>query len=241
MSLLLTKIPLFPIWPKQIDINGVKVAVRDSPLNSQMRRHLMKGRYEAAERELATTFIRPGDQILELGASVGIVTCFLARAAGKGGRIVSVEPNILLKPHFQLQLMLNNIRADLIHALCCPLWEQTTPESLTSQGYLASRSNLSGRTTRAGETGISVRWITAEEACSETGLEPTVVVADIEGTEAVWTEHPPNFPKSLRTIIVELHTHIIGTKSSGQVVQAVMEEGFRVAGVQRNVFAFERI
>jgi FkbM family methyltransferase len=240
MNLFLTKIPLFPIWPKLININGVKIAVRNSPLNSQMRRHLMKGRYEAAERELATTFIRPGDQILELGASVGIVTCFLARAAGERGRVVSVEPNSQLKSYFQRQLLLNGIRAELIHALCCPLWKQQIPEKLASQSFLASRSTLSGRTARPGETGISVRWLTAEEVCRQTSLEPTVLVADIEGTEVVWTEHPPNFPRSLRTVLIELHTHIVGTKSAGQIVQVVMSEGFRLAGVQRNVFAFER-
>jgi FkbM family methyltransferase len=241
MNLLLTKIPLFPIWPKQIEINGVKIAVRNSPLNSQMRRHLMKGRYEAAERELATTFIRPGDQILELGASVGIVTCFLARAAGEKGRVVSVEPNTQLRSYFLHQLLLNGIRAELLHALCCPLWKQPIPEEMASQSYLASRSTLSGRSTKPGETGISVRWLTAEEVCHETSLEPTAMVADIEGTEAVWAEHSPNFPRSLRTILLELHTHILGTRSAAKVMQAVMDEGFRLAGVQRNVFAFERI
>ena len=240
MNTLLTKIPVFPIWPKQIDINGVKIAVRGSLLDPQIRRNLMKGRYEAAERELAAAFIQPGDQILELGASVGIVTCFLARSAGRGGKVVSVEPNVLLKPYFERQLEINGIQAELIHALCCPLWKQSIPEDLASQTYLASYSSLSGRIARSGEQGISVRWITAEEVCRETRLEPTAVVADIEGTEVVWTEYSPNFPESLHTIILEVHPHLVGAQKAGRVIQAVVDEGFRVAGAQGNVFAFQR-
>ncbi len=101
MHLLLTKIPLFPIWPEPVEINGVKIPVRDSPLSRQMHRRLMKGLYEAAERQLVKAFIQPGDQILELGASIGIVTCYLAKSGGKNGKIVSVEPNSLLRDHFE--------------------------------------------------------------------------------------------------------------------------------------------
>jgi FkbM family methyltransferase len=237
---LLTKIPLFPLWPKEIELDGIKIPVRNSPLIPQMRRHLMKGRYEAAERELATVFIRPGDQVLEIGASIGIVTSFLARSSGRTGRVVSVEPNLKLREAFERQLSLNGLRVELIHALCCPLWKQPVPEPVASQRYRAARSSLSGRTTKSGEVGIEVPWTTADEVCRKTSLEPTALVADIEGTEAVWAEYPPHFPDSLRTIIVELHAHLIGAGVAGRVAQTVITNGFRVAGFRNNVFAFQR-
>ena len=93
MKRFLSKIPLFPIWPGQIEIDGVQIPVKTSPLSPQMRRRLMKGLYETAERELVHAFIRPGDHILEIGASIGILTCFLSQKAGNQARIVSVEPN----------------------------------------------------------------------------------------------------------------------------------------------------
>lgn len=239
-ELFLASLPLLPIWPAQIDIDGVKVSIRHSPLSAKLRRRLMRGFYETAERELIGAFIRRGDQVLEIGASVGIVTCFLAKSVGNDGRIVSVEANPSLRSHFELQLWLNGVQADLLDALCCPLWNQSIPESLLSQSFIAAKNTLSGRIARTGPGTSGIRWITAEVACSETRLEPTALVVDIEGTEAVWTEHSPQFPKSLRTIILEVHPHLIGVKQAGRVVQVVVDEGFHMAGIRNQVFAFQR-
>ena len=240
MKLFLTRIPLFPLWPEQIEIDGVKIPIKDSPLNPQMRRRLLKGLYETAERELVKKFILPGEQILEIGASIGIVTCFLANCSGDGGKIVSIDSDVSLRPYYERQLLLNGVKAKLLHTLCCPLWKQPIPESLASQGFLPSQNNLSGRITKRGNLESNVRWITAEAACSETGLEPTALVVDIEGTEAVWAEHPPHFPASLRRVIMEVHPHLIGVQTAGRVVQAVVNEGFQVVGIRSNVLAFER-
>lgn len=200
----------------------------------------MKGLYETAERELVQAFIRPGDQILEIGASIGIVTCFLAHRAGDNATIVSVEPDASLRPYFERQLRLNGIRAELLHALCCPLWNQSIPQGLASRHFVPDRDNLCGGVAASDEAQMSVRWITAESACSETGLQPSALVVDVEGTESVWTDHPPNFPESLSTVILEVHPHLIGIKLAGKVVQAVVGEGFQVAGIRNNVFAFQR-
>lgn len=240
MRRFLTRIPLFPVWPEQIEIDGVQIPVKTSPLSPQMRRRLMKGLYETAERELVDAFIRPGDHILEIGASIGILTCFLSHKAGDQARIVSVEPDATLLPHFQRQLRLNGIQADLLQALCCPLWNQPVPKTLSSRNFMPHQDNLSGTVASSDEGPTSVRWITAETACTETDLKPTALVVDIEGTEAVWTDHPPRFPESLRTVILETHPTLVGVQIAGRVVQAVVEEGFRVAGMRNNVFAFQR-
>ena len=85
----------------------------------------------------------------------------------------------------------------------------------------------------------SIRWITVEVACSETRLEPTVLIVDIEGSEIVWIERSPQFPKSVRTIIFDLHPDLIGVKQAGRVVQAVVDEGFHLAGIRNRGFAFQ--
>lgn len=232
-----------PFWPKQIDVDGVKILIRGSPLSHRMRRRLIaRGMYETAERELIQAFVRPGDQILEIGGSIGIVTCFLANAAGKTGRVVSIEADGSLRVHFERQLALNGYRVDLINALCCPVWNQPVPEELRSLRFKRSKNNLLGRTASPGEGGIDVRWITAERACLESGLEPTAVVIDVEGTEAVWIDHSPQFPRSVRTVILDLEVDpgLAGAKRAAGVVQAVSEEGFRVTGIRANVYAFER-
>ena len=63
---------------------------------------------------------------------------------------------------------------------------------------------------------------------------------DIEGTEAVWAEYPPNFPDSIRLVIAELHPRLIGSGVAGRAVQAILDEGYIVAGLSGTVFAFQR-
>lgn len=230
----------FFYWPERIELDGIKVIVRKSPLSRTLRRRLMRGLYETAEREMVRIFVKPGDQILELGASIGILTCFLLRAAGSRGRVVSLEADATLGQYFENQLHVNGFRAHLIHALCCPIWKQPVPEKLRTQVFLPSKNSLAGRMGKSEARHVAVPWVTAEEACHETGLEPTVLVADIEGTEAVWAEQSPQFPESLRTIIVELHPHLIGIETAGKVVEAVLKEGYHVRGLRNNVVTFQK-
>ncbi|MDH3236916.1 MAG: FkbM family methyltransferase [Deltaproteobacteria bacterium] len=240
MRYLLTKIPFFPIWPELTEIDGVKIPVRSSPLSPSMRRRLFRGRYETAERDLVNRFVRKGDRILEIGASIGILTCFLAKAAGARGRIVCVEANAALKPYFDRQLKLNGVIAELVNVLCCPLWSEAVPSEFASQTFLPSADNLSGRMDGASGNGIVVPWKTAHALCKERDLEPTVVVVDIEGAERVWTRYPPGFPPSVGTVIVEFHPKAIGVDIAGRAIQAIVDSGFVVAGMSETVLAFRR-
>jgi FkbM family methyltransferase len=234
---------LFPFWPKQIEVDGVKILIRGSPLSPRMRRRLItKGIYETAEREIVKTFIQPGDQILEIGASIGIITSFLVKAAGAGGRTVSVEPDTSLGAYFERQLAVNGAKVDLLNALCCPIWQQPVPHDMLCRRFKPSKNPLLGQAAKPGEVGRDVRWITAEMACREAGLEPTAVMIDIEGTEVVWIERAPQFPRSIRTVIVDFEADTASTdaKTTAGAVQAVIDEGFRIVGVRSNVYAFER-
>jgi len=228
------------MWPEQTILDGISVSLRDSPLEPRMRRRLMRGFYETAERNLVKLFLFPGDQVLELGASIGILTCFIARAVGSGGRVVSVEANAGLRPNFDRQLKTNNLRADWLHALSCPTWSLEVPPSLLDKNFTASENNLSGRISEIKSQSETVPWRTAAAVCAQTNLLPTVVIVDIEGTEKVWGEHPPQFPSSVRTVIVEFHSHLIGAVNVGHAMQAVIDEGFRIAGMCETVVCFQR-
>lgn len=240
MNLFWTRIPLFPIWPEFADLDGIRVPLRDSPLRPHMRRRLLRGFYETAERELLKLFVKPGDQVLELGASAGIVTSFLARAVGPTGRVVSLEADPKLRANFDRQLRANNLTAEWVEALACPLWAAEVPPELANKSFSSSADNLSGRAVETAGAGEKTRWLTAQAVCAQTKLQPTVVMMDIEGTEAIWIKHPPRFPASIRTVITEFHPHLTGPADAGRAIQAVVDEGFCIAGLRETVVAFTR-
>ena len=227
------------IWPEFASLDGVKVPIKGSFLAPKMRRHLMRGGYERAERKLLSLLVREGDRVIELGASLGIVTSLLKKKVGPTGKVAAVEANRLLKPHFDRQLAVNNESATLVHALGCPLWDGPIPEHVSSQRFSAVANSLSGRA--AGAEGDDVPWFTFKDIAAKAGIdEPTVLMIDVEGAEKIWCEQAPRFPASVRTVIVEIHPHLIGPEKSGGCVQALVREGFEVAAISGTVFGLVR-
>ncbi len=242
---LLTRLPLCPVWPESVDLEGIRVPLRDSPFPPRLRRHMMRGGYETDERRLVQAFVRPGDAVIEVGASSGVVTSFLWRQVGPAGRVVSVEGNRLLKPFFDQVLRTNGFTGEWIEALAYPVWSPRAPESFDSRGFSPSHNPLgstvaavSPESAKAVDDGPAV--LTLQQIAESADLTPTVLIADIEGTEGVWCESPPGLPMSVRTVIIEIHPQIIGVSAAGATVQALVDEGFRVGAVSGAVFAMIR-
>lgn len=239
---LLTRIPWFPIWPKFADLEGIRVPIRDSAFPPRLRRHLMRGGYETDERRLVQEFVSEGDRVLELGASSGIVTSFLWRQVGSGGRVVSVEGNGALKPYFDRVLSENGFSGEWIDAICFPVWSDVVPESFRSRGFAAASNPLGGMV-GSGQDELSTPGPTAlslKQISERADLRPSVLIADIEGTEGVWCETPPVLPESIKTVIIEIHPQLVGVASAGATIQALVDEKFRVAGISGEVLALTR-
>lgn len=237
MSLLPTRLGL---WPEFATLDGIKVPMKNSPLSPKMRRHLMRGGYERAERKLVAQLVPAGSRVIEVGASLGILTSLLVKKVGPDGEVVAVEANRTLSEHFARQLKANGLSARLIHALGYPLWSAAIPEAVRKQKFNEAKSNLSGRAD-ASSPGSEVPWKTLGEISAEAGLrDPDVLVIDIEGAETAWLEQRPDFPLSVKVVIVEIHPHLIGEATAAGCVQALLDTGFRLAAISATVFGFSR-
>jgi FkbM family methyltransferase len=221
-------------------LDGVKVPLKASPLSHKMRRHLMRGGYERAERRVVAELVGEGAKVIELGSSLGILTSLLKRKVGPSGKVVAVEANRALAEHFSRQLAANGMTTPLVHALGYPLWEAQIPASVRKRKFAAQENNLSGRAGSDRE-GTEVPWRTLKEISTEAELpDPDVLVVDVEGGETAWCTHPPDFPASVSVLIVEIHPHLIGERRAGECVQAILDAGFRIDAISATVFGFRR-
>jgi FkbM family methyltransferase len=59
---------------------------------------MLTGRYEADEIRLMRRFLRSGQTIVDVGANVGYLTRFFARATGAAGKVYAFEPNPIIFP-----------------------------------------------------------------------------------------------------------------------------------------------
>ena len=69
---------------------------------------------------------------------------------------------------------------------------------------------------------------------------PTVLVIDIEGSEKIILDHKPNYPKSVRVLLIEMHTHMYGKNTKDKIIQAIVDEGFNIERCDHDVCLFIR-
>lgn len=236
-----TRVPFPGLQAETTEIDGLEFQVKGLPTTRKILRHLRRGDYENPEREMVKNHLKPGDQVLELGGSLGIVASFIKRQIGPEGRLLSVEANSDLLPFYHRQLALNGYgEGECVHALCCPIWKSELPTSMALKVFVPSPDNRMGSADTFCADAREVGWITAEAVCTEHNMEPDALVLDIVGAEGIWAVSRPNFPPCLRTIICEFHHHRTGMETAGSALQAVLDEGFKVAAICNNVLTFTR-
>ena len=228
------------LLPKTALLDDVLVALSELPLPSPTKRRILGGGYETHERLLLKQSLAPGDHVLELGASLGIVSSLILKMVGPGGRLVAVEANSQLAEPFRRQLAANGLTCVLVNALCCPIWEDNVPDCVAACSFRTSDNTLAGRAVGGESTPGGSNWKTASMICDDLAFVPNVLVCDIEGAESVWLESELRFPETIHKLIVELHPWINGPDTAGAILTAVMRAGFDVHAFSGSVFSFRR-
>ncbi|MCM3881611.1 MAG: FkbM family methyltransferase [Vicinamibacterales bacterium] len=120
------------LWPRFAGawwMNGPELVTRESVhgrFRTRRYDHVTQqletyGAHTRNELAMVLAFLRPGDQVIDVGAHIGTFTVPFARAVGPEGRVVSVEPGIdafdLLLENLALNGVLERVRAEC--ALVC--------------------------------------------------------------------------------------------------------------------------
>lgn len=247
-----TFVPEF-VWPKTVDVDGVPIKLRNAPYSFGTKWVLKRGDYEKPERELLHRIVKPGMQVLELGGSIGIVTSVLAKLVGPTGRIVSVEASPELSRHSRTWLEAPG-RVDIVTGYAFPVWH--LPAGLKVAGFhqtcsLGGTVNFSvdeNGAASAGSGGVAVAAPETPESfdlstlSERFNLNPEVLVADVEGSEAIVLSQRPEYPESLRAICIELHDWLYpnGQADEKAIVKVFENEGFKLTERIHLAWLFER-
>ena len=79
------------VWPEYVNIDGVHIKVRNEPYSFGIKLSLTKKLYEGPERNLLKNENLVGENIIEFGSSIGVLSAILAKKVGDKGRVISVE------------------------------------------------------------------------------------------------------------------------------------------------------
>ncbi|MDZ4089373.1 MAG: FkbM family methyltransferase [Tabrizicola sp.] len=169
-------------------------------MNDEILFLISEGLYELPEITGISRTVRPGDRVLELGAGLGIISAFAARAAGPTGKVRSYEANPVLIQDTRAFLASNMIDSvDLVNAILVAE-EDPHPRHLHLAGSFAE-SSLLGAEGRNPQGTVEVPAASLFAVLAD--FRPDVLICDIEGAEVELLPALP--PSSLRAAVVELH------------------------------------
>jgi hypothetical protein len=243
-TLLRVLVPEF-VWPRRVVLDGVSIRVRHAPYSFGVKLVLTRGEYEVDERRVLLNILQPGDVVVEMGGSIGILSAIIAEKVGKSGFVVSVEASATLTGYSRTWLESgNNVR--VITGFGFPVWR--LQHSVDIQKFEEKWGSMSGRVTfnvtgsatddRPGRPSHPLYDV---KALSEYAPRPPgTLVVDIEGSERIICSQKPEFPPSLRNLLIELHPEIYGDSTMTAIIGRIEEEGFVKVGEQGNVFHFTR-
>lgn len=199
-----------------VALSGVKVRLsRQIPLVISER--LLYGGYEAQERRLVEASVTKEDTVLELGTGLGVLAVLCAQRVG-AHRVHTYEANPALLTSIRDTFDLNGLSPQLSLGL-------VGPSSGEGKLFVAREfwRSTAVPTALAGKP-TTVPMVSLEDLLN--GIQPTVMIMDVEGGEYELLLHSTLL--GVRKVIIELHPHIIGSQNCDQVMDRLRFLGFNV-------------
>lgn len=221
---------LFDLMGGEFRTDGLSFVIPRDLTTRRFRARFFCNSYERPERELIKKWIVPEDQVIELGACLGIISCATNRQLARPEAHVVVEANPQLIPWIERNRERNGARFTLAHGLL----------SGTSDGsFYVADLIVGGSRNVPSQERITVPvfdWAGLVEQAAP--LEPTALIMDIEGGEVEVLAENRDAIRELRCLIVEMHPAFVGSEAIDGCRKLLVDLGFERVEVRHNVEVF---
>jgi FkbM family methyltransferase len=182
---------------------------------------LVTNQYELAERKAITQYLRRSLPVIELGGSMGVVSCVTNKLLKRDTAHVVVEANPLAIPHLEHNRKLNRCNFEIVN--------KAIAYGVDSVTYRPSSSLLGNSITSEGDSpAVTVRATQLEDLVREHGFGPFNLICDIEGLEFDLIRHESVVLGKVDTLIMETHARFIGADKCREMTDRLKEIGFRM-------------
>lgn len=220
----------------EFDLNGVKLTIPQGCLTPLLRKKLLSGHYEAAERDAVTQHLRGDDRVLDLGAGAGYVSTLAGMIAAS---VAGVEANREILEAARANLAANGVTGAEL------LWGAAVPDDFAAEtvAFTLRRAFWSSGISRNDEAEAPrhVEVPALRLGALLQRFDPTVLIVDIEGGELALFDRP--LPPQLRLLVIELHLSVYGAAGVQRIFDGLSASGFSYCptGSCRKVVVLQRI
>jgi len=230
------------VYRNRIPYRGLRILTHNRLVTPVVKALLCWGFYEEDEASFVARSLAPNLDVVELGASLGVVSCLVARKLDADRRVVSVEalPELLALARANAEENGLDSRIRFVQgAISYGSGDLVAFEAddMSLCGRLAAESAV--RDARR----VEVPAKTLGVLLNESRIGDYALVCDIEGAEAGIIEEDAAALERCRQIIIELHdTTYNGVSLTPADLSARLEDkhGFRLRGRARRTYLFER-
>jgi FkbM family methyltransferase len=220
------------------------VVATDSPIvTPEIKAQLFWRFYESAEIRFVDKHLRRDLDVIELGSSLGVVTCRIRKLIHSSCKLICVEASPELARLTHLNLVTNALEKNVVVVNRAVNYDSPAQKTVT---FLSGGSTLEGTVIKdeIGEDGgLAVQVATLSQILSENGIGDYVLVSDIEGSEAGIALYDADALRKCKQIIIELHdTTVSGASMKIEPIsEAFMDlHSFALRDRYGSVFVFDK-
>lgn len=220
-----------------IPSGGLRIDTNDPAITPAMKAAIYWGLYESAEQRFVRQYLRTDLDVIELGASLGVISCLIARLVDRSCRVICVEANPRLQGTLRRNLRLNVPDRDV------RIVAKAIAYSGGNARFVTGGDNTGGRIDSSGATDSSelVVTTTLSQLLTDERVGSFALVCDIEGMEADLIAHDVAGLARCQQIVIELHDRSGDTLTIERLCSSLQEDhGFTLRHRYGPVCVFDR-
>jgi FkbM family methyltransferase len=204
----------------EVRIDGCRFSL-EGITDGSSRIELITHNYEAPERQAISRYARRNLPVIELGGSIGVVSCITNKMLQDPTAHLVVEANPLAIPHLEQNRKVNQCQFEIVNRAIAYGAESVTfrPSSSMCGNSITANGELSPVTVATTQLGNLAR---------ARGFDRFTLICDIEGVEYDLVCQESAALKSADTIVMETHERFIGVEKNRLMMDKLTSLGFKL-------------
>ena len=206
-------------------------------VTNRTRALLFWGFYESAEARYVGQYLNVNRPVIELGSSLGVISCLIRQRLNPEQRLICVEPNPEMISAIQSNLEINQLSHNVVIA------QSAVDYSQSEVAMVLGSSNTTPRIATDQDGDIQVATTTLQYLLDEHQITGDyTLICDIEGAEVDLIFRDKTALQSCQQIIIELHstTYAGKTTTPQDLINQLFESGFKLVTNCGSVCVFEK-
>jgi len=221
-----------------VEIEGCSFSLASPAITTESKSKFMLNQYERPEREAVRRFVDPELPVVELGGSIGVVSCLTNRKLRNPERHVVVEANPGLVPLLLLNRDRNGCRFTVLPRLVAYGRDHAPFYASRGNFVIGSGTGMEGR---PDVDVVGVDTVSLRSIVEENSFERCTLICDIEGGESDLFRYESDIVRDrVATLILEVHEWAMSKERVEEVLKGIEALGFRTVFSEADTYAFQK-